>query len=441
MRSFRAVSLAALVAIVAAGAARGQDQMPWQPNIEAAQQIAAQTNRLVLLHFWSNNCAPCVKLDRDVFSKPEVARALDQNFVMVKLNVEEAPGTARLYGVSSIPTDVIVLPNGRLVSQLQSPPSATQYVTQMNQVADGHRALAGAPLSQAAQQMAATQTVPNPVPNAPPGPPAAAPAVAPVNPTAPAAQAPPQSNDRYAEYYRQQPGATGGAPELPSAAATYPSRYDAAAQVAAQVPVATQPPAAHVPTAAQSPPAMAAAPPAYQQSPYQQPVQQAAPAQSPPALAVAAAGGAAGPAATQAAYRGELPPPPQLPPGSPPLGLDGYCSVTLLERQQWAMGDAKFGAIHRGKTYLFLGPAEVKKFLANPELYAPMLSGNDPVMALDNQMLVPGKREFGVYADNRVYLFADEASRRKFEQNPKRYSAEALQAAGHGAGGQAPLVR
>lgn len=104
------------------------------------------------------------------------------------------------------------------------------------------------------------------------------------------------------------------------------------------------------------------------------------------------------------------------------------------------MGDAKFGAIHRGKTYLFLGPAEVKKFLANPELYAPMLSGNDPVMALDNQLLVPGKREFGVYADNRVYLFADEASRRKFEQNPKRYSAEALQAAGHGAG-QAPLVR
>lgn len=414
MRSIRAVSLAALVAVAAAGSARGQNQMPWQPNIETAQQIAAQTNRLVLLHFWSNSCAPCVKLDREVFSKPEVARALDQNFVMVKLNVEEAPGTARLYNVSSIPTDVIVLPNGRLVSQSQSPPSATQYIAQMNQVANGHRALSGAPLSQAAAQMAAAQTVPNGVANAPPGPPAAAA----VNPTAPPAQAPPQTNDRYAEYYRQQPGATGGAPELPPAATAVPSRYDSAAQVAAQVPVATQPTVATQPPAAgnpaaQAPPAMAAA-----QAPYQQPA-------SPPASSQP-------PAATHAAYRPELPPPPQLPPGSPPLGLDGYCSVTLLERQQWAMGDAKFGAIHRGKTYLFLGPAEVKKFLANPELYAPMLSGNDPVMALDNQLLVPGKREFGVYADNRVYLFADEASRRKFEQNPKRYSAEALQAAGHG---------
>jgi YHS domain-containing protein len=102
--------------------------------------------------------------------------------------------------------------------------------------------------------------------------------------------------------------------------------------------------------------------------------------------------------------------------------------VTLVERQQWAMGTPKFGAIHRGRTYLFLGPEEAKKFMANPDLYSPVLSGNDPVLALDNQMSVPGKREFGVYADNRIFLFADAASRAKFEQNPKRYATEALQA-------------
>jgi protein disulfide-isomerase len=137
-----------------------------------------------------------------------------------------------------------------------------------------------------------------------------------------------------------------------------------------------------------------------------------------------------------ASYRPGQPQVPRLPPGSPPVGLDGYCPVTLSERQQWALGDTRFGAIHRGRTYLFLGPNEVKKFLAEPDRFAPVLGGNDPVLALDNRMTVPGRREFGVYSDNRVYLFADQASRKKFEENPSRYTAEALQAA---AG--APLVR
>ena len=78
-------------------------------------------------------------------------------------------GTARLYGVSSIPTDVIITPNGRLVSQLQSPPSANQYVAQMNQAATGHRELAAPP-----QMAQASPPVPPPGPRPPIPRPAAA---------------------------------------------------------------------------------------------------------------------------------------------------------------------------------------------------------------------------------------------------------------------------
>ena len=123
------------------GSAAAEDKMPWQPNLEAAQQLAARTNRLVLIHFWAPWCQPCMRLERDVFSQAETARALEANFVLVKLNSDEAPGTTRMYGVSSLPTDVIIQPNGRLVSQFQSPPTANQYVAQLNQAAAGHREL------------------------------------------------------------------------------------------------------------------------------------------------------------------------------------------------------------------------------------------------------------------------------------------------------------
>lgn len=371
----------AITAVMVWGSqATAHDQMPWQPTLEAAQQIAARTNRLVLVHFWSTRCKPCMRLESEVFSKPEVARALEPNFVMVKLNVDESPGTAQLYGVSSIPTDVVTLPNGRLVWQVQSPPAANQYVAQMNQAAAGHRALVQGP------QAPAVAAAP-PAGVAPAGAPVAAGATAYGAPPAAPPAAP--ANDRYAEYFSQPAGAP-----PPAGPAHYP---------AGGMPQA--PPE-------ESPPLTAAS----QQPPPASPVQPAA----------------VGYGAQAAAYQPKAPPAPQLPPGAPPLALDGYCPTTLVEREQWVMGDVRFGAIHRGRTYLFLGPNEVQKFLADPEKYAPVLSGNDPVMAMDNQQLVPGRREFGVYSDNRVYLFANEASRQRFEQNPRRYAAETLQAATQG---------
>jgi YHS domain-containing protein len=113
---------------------------------------------------------------------------------------------------------------------------------------------------------------------------------------------------------------------------------------------------------------------------------------------------------------------------APPLALDGYCPVTLVEQQRWQVGDRRWGAIHRGRTYLFTGPEQQRKFLANPDRYSPAVSGQDVVMALDYGQEVEGKRAMGVEYQNRVYLFSSDASRQAFSQNPKRYAAEVLQA-------------
>ena len=54
-------------------------------------------------------------------------------------------------------------------------------------------------------------------------------------------------------------------------------------------------------------------------------------------------------------------------------------------------------------------------------------AGRLPVThAIDGQASTPGKREFGVFgADGKIYLFADEASRARFEQKEKHYTAAA----------------
>lgn len=108
--------------------------------------------------------------------------------------------------------------------------------------------------------------------------------------------------------------------------------------------------------------------------------------------------------------------------GSMPLGLEGYCPVTLAERGVWSEGRAQWGARHRGRTYLFAGPEQQQAFLANPDRFAPALSGDDPVLAIDQGKSLPGRRAYGVTYQSRMYLFATAENRASFTADPERYT-------------------
>jgi YHS domain-containing protein len=108
--------------------------------------------------------------------------------------------------------------------------------------------------------------------------------------------------------------------------------------------------------------------------------------------------------------------------GSMPLGLEGFCPVTLMEKGAWAEGRPQWGVRHRGRTYLFVGQSEQQIFLANPDRYAPALSGDDPVLALESGTSTPGQRRYGVTYQTRMYLFASPDTRATFAADPTRYA-------------------
>ena len=112
--------------------------------------------------------------------------------------------------------------------------------------------------------------------------------------------------------------------------------------------------------------------------------------------------------------------------GSMPVGLEGYCPVTLAERGVWVEGRAQWGARHRGRTYLFATAEQQKAFLADPDRYAPALSGDDPVLAFDTGKSTPGQRRYGVTYQSRTYLFSSTDTRDAFAANPQRYTSGAL---------------
>jgi|694.fasta_scaffold113547_2 YHS domain-containing protein len=186
----------------------------------------------------------------------------------------------------------------------------------------------------------------------------------------------------------------------------------------------TAPPAG-LPQPPASPPTMAPARPQWPALPLagapQSSVPPAAAQASPPALPQS-------PAAQSLATQPQATQPQANAPESMPLGLEGYCPVTLAAKGVWTEGRAQYGVRHRGRTYLFASAAEQQTFLADPDRYAPALSGDDPVVALDQGRSLPGQRRYGVTCSSRMYLFSSPETRAAFQAHPDRYTARIAQA-------------
>ena len=419
-----------------------QEPVHWEGTLENALRIAGRTDRLVVIHFWAPWCVYCKRLEAEVLTNADVTAELAADYVPVKINADFFPATAKQYGVTALPTTVIVSPQGQLIDSIRGWVKPSEYVARLHSVA-----VRAKPSAALYVQI-------------PPGaaPPAARPAA--MSDRSPTGLPPDRLAPAGGQASAQQPVAAGDAAAAagpqPAAAPIQPA-YGSPSPYGGQSPppglVAPgyvpqpQPPAASPPLVPSNNPA-AYGPPGASGGDSPPVASSGPPSGTPPAsgpLAGPAPGAgpwsnpsAAGPAPTQPPARDlagaapTSPPAPNaavtIPPGNPPLGLDGYCPVSLVEKYHWVPGDRRFGAIHRGRTYLFVGAEEQRRFLADPDRYAPLFSGNDIVLAVDLGQIVPGMRQHGIFLSpgGRVFLFASEETLAKFMREPKRYGEQAM---------------
>jgi protein disulfide-isomerase len=344
-----------------------------------------------------------LKLERTVLNRPEVIRAIVSNYVPLKVNVEQHADMARHFGVRQWPTDVIVAADGSELYRGTSPEDANKYIAQLDQVAAHARI--GAPFSGSAS----TQTTR--VPDA---------GAASRNSSFPLGGPTGFATQQGAERDFGLPGSPAPAVNAPSSDATQgittPANHSGAGgESYVNNQFVTSPKS----------PALAASP--EQQASYSSSGGQFQPHRGTPADAPQMtsnqfvpdhSGGLQAPVNVASAPRSDIPPAPQ---GPPTLALDGYCCVQLVDSEKWVKGDPKFGAVHRGRTYLFSSSEAQRKFLADFNKYAPALSGLDCVKYVEQGALVEGKRAHGVFLSGQIFLFADEAALQKFWNSPERY--------------------
>lgn len=399
------------------------EQVPWITDLEKAFEIAKQDSRPLLLHFWSPDCIPCLQLEETVFNQPSVTRTVGELFVPVKINAKEHPRIAAQYKIRSVPWDVILTPAGDEVYRMLSPQDANRYAAQLSAAAFRMNAAlprrepGGAGLSERQPQHSSASY------KSPLGPPPGGSPWTATSSKLPDDGIGPIGNDTSAQR-QPRPNEPVGEPE--EVINRFAQRNSPAQRPAAQPNNRPMAGGQWAQWPGRSP---AGEPPAG--SP--QANSERGPVASPGATQRSSLP-RTDPLATQEPVRPQRQPPSARPTGRQPapFGLEGYCPVTLLKKDLWKKGDPRFGVVHRGRTYLFAGQDEKAEFLKDPDGYSPVLAGVDPVLLADSGEAVEGYRAYGLYYENRIYLFTSEENLQRFSRQPEQFAGPVRQAMNNG---------
>lgn len=112
----------------------------WHKTIASAQKVAKEKKQLILIDMFAEWCGWCKRFELEVFPSLAFQEATD-DIVLLRLNTEDGgEGTqfARKYGISSLPTFVLVDPDLSIAGQIRGYSPAKEFARQLTDVRAQH---------------------------------------------------------------------------------------------------------------------------------------------------------------------------------------------------------------------------------------------------------------------------------------------------------------
>ena len=130
-----------IIALLFAGAAMtasAQVQFENAATTDALRQMAIKTNKLVFIDLYASWCPPCKMMERDVFSREDVGKFMNERFVSAKFDVDQKLGgeLMKLYGTGSIPCYLVFDTKGELLGRIVGASAPDELMRDLRKVID-----------------------------------------------------------------------------------------------------------------------------------------------------------------------------------------------------------------------------------------------------------------------------------------------------------------
>ena len=136
IRSSSILILSMLILVGGAAAGEREGAVAWR-ELDAALAEAAAVNKPVVVHFTAEWCGWCKKMKREVYARPEVAAALNADFVPAMVDTDRRPDLKARYGVRGLPTIWFLTSEGKGITAIPGYVDAPTFGTVLRWIASG----------------------------------------------------------------------------------------------------------------------------------------------------------------------------------------------------------------------------------------------------------------------------------------------------------------
>jgi len=122
---------------VAQEAAANTQKIAWHQSLSEALAEAKQRKTLIVVDAYADWCHWCKKMDEDTFTNAEVQHRM-KDFVPVRINTDTDPEVAQRYGVTGLPTTLVLDATGKVQVSQSGYLSPQDYLQLLAQAAKSH---------------------------------------------------------------------------------------------------------------------------------------------------------------------------------------------------------------------------------------------------------------------------------------------------------------
>lgn len=106
----------------------------WLESYDDARQLATKNKLPLLLHFDATWCGACRRMERDVLLRKQVIELLGKAAIGVRIDSDRHRKLIAEFKISTLPTEVVVLPDGSIGGRYVGAVSLDKYVARLKSI-------------------------------------------------------------------------------------------------------------------------------------------------------------------------------------------------------------------------------------------------------------------------------------------------------------------